>query len=456
MAAQDAAHRHPRRVAAAVLTVLAGSAFTAFGVAPMAADTAGPAPVVTEIQEELPLPQLAQQVQALDLAPLKLYRSALTHPSDTADSLLRRLGADDAQAAQFLRTDPVASRVLVGRTGRMVKAIVEDGKLLELVVRGPSELPEQVDSHFTRLTIARTGGHGHGELTARTEQAALQVQPQVASGTIQSSLYQGTDDAKVPDSIANQMAEIFGSDIDFRRELRKGDAFSVVYEAHTADGEPITWGGSAGKVLAARFINQGKVHDAVWFQEPGRKAAYYDLSGRSKNKAFLASPLAFSRVTSGFAMRFHPIQKRWKAHLGVDYGAPTGTPIRSVGDGVVAFAGVQSGYGNVVHIQHSGNRTTVYAHMSRIDVRKGQAVEQGALIGAVGATGWATGPHLHFEFKVNGTHVDPMQIARASESTQLSPVALSQFKRMAVVTADRLNMADQMQTAGASSGPRFE
>ena len=130
--------------------------------------------------------------------------------------------------------------------------------------------------------------------------------------------------------------------------------------------------------------------------------------------------------------------------------------VRSVGDGVVAFAGVQNGYGNVVQVQHSGNRMTVYAHLSRINVRKGQAISQGDNIGAVGATGWATGPHLHFEFKVNGNHVDPMQIARASESTQLSPVALSQFRRQAVLTATRLEMADQMQTAGASSGPRFE
>ena len=209
-------------------------------------------------------------------------------------------------------------------------------------------------------------------------------------------------------------------------------------------------------MLAARFINKGNVHDAVWYEEAGRKGAYYDLTGRSKTKSFLASPLAFSRVTSGFAMRFHPIQKRWKAHLGVDYGAPTGTQIRSVGDGVVSFAGWQNGYGNVVQVQHSGDRTTVYAHMSRIDVRKGQRVDQGDKLGAVGATGWATGPHLHFEFKVRGEHKDPMIIARASESVQLSPQALVQYRGKAQTVAQRLDMAGQMQTAGASTGPRFE
>ena len=275
-------HRHPRRLMAATLVVLAGTAATAFGVAPLAADDSRIAPTIQQIEEALPLPQLPAQVAAIDNTSLRLYRSALTHPSDTVDSLLRRLGVDDAEAAQFIRTDAVASQVMVGRTGRMLKAIVEDGRLVELVVRGPSHLSEQLDTHFTRITVQRTGGRPDGAFSARAEQAPLQVQPQVASGTILSSLYQATDDAKVPDAIANQMAEIFGSDIDFRRELRKGDAFSVVYEAHTADGEPITWGGSAGKVLAARFINQGKVHDAVWFQEPGRKAAYYDLSGRAR------------------------------------------------------------------------------------------------------------------------------------------------------------------------------
>ena len=440
-------------MAAAVLTLLAGTAFTAFGVAPLTAVDASSTPLVTVIDEALVLPQLAEQAQALDLAPLTLYRSGVTKSSDTADTLLRRLGVDDPHAAQFMRQNEVAAKVMTGRTGKMLKAIVENGRLVELVVRGPSEHAEQLDSHFTRLTIQRQAG---GAFTAHIEQAPLQVQSQVASGTISSSLFQAADEARVPDAITNQMAEIFGSDIDFRRELRKGDAFSVVYEAHTADGEPILWGGSAGKLLAARFINKGQVHDAVWFQEAGRKGAYYSLNGRSKNKAFLASPLAFSRVTSGFAMRFHPILQRWKAHLGVDYGAPTGTAVRTVGEGVVSFAGRQNGYGNVVQVQHSANRMTVYAHLSRIDVRVGEKVEQGSLIGAVGATGWATGPHLHFEFKVNGGHVDPMQIARASESTQLSPLALAQFKQMAVSTAVRLDMAEQQQVAGVRGIRRFE
>lgn len=436
------------------MALMAGSAMTAFGVAPLTSLPEAATPQVKEWTEPLPLPELPTQLSRLDEQSLSLYRTEVTRQADTIDSLLRRLGVDDASAADFLRTDPVAATLVQGRAGKLVHATVTDGKLDRLEVRGPAASSDQSDTHFTRMTVERTDNAAG--LQARQEQVAMTVSPQLASGTIQSSLYQAADDAKVPDSVTNQIAEIFGSDIDFRRELRKGDAFSVIYEAHTADGHPITWGTSAGRVLAARFINKDTTHDAVWFQEPGRKGAYFDTTGRSKTRAFLASPLAFSRVTSGFAMRFHPIMQRWRAHLGVDYGAPTGTPVRSVGDAVVAFAGQQNGYGNVVQLQHAANRMTVYAHLSRIDVRRGQKVEQGQLIGAVGATGWATGPHLHFEFKVNGQHVDPMKIARASESLQLSPVALGQFRQLVGTLTPRLNAAGELRTAGTQSGPRFE
>ena len=448
---QSFAHRHPRRVSAAVLTVLAGSAVTAFGVSDLGALPQGPAPVITQITETIEPSQLAEQVQAVDSQSLTLYRSELTRPADTVDSLLKRLGVDDADAAQFIRHDAVAANLLKGRTGKAIKALVEDGRLRELIVRGPAGDGDN-ETHFTRLTIERTANG----FTARQQIVPLEVRQQLVSGTIQSSLFAAADDAGMPDAVTTQVAEIFGSDIDFRRELRKGDTFSALYEAHTADGEPITWGHASGKVLAARFINKGETHDAVWYQESGRKGAYFDLTGKSKTRAFLASPLAFSRVTSGFAMRFHPIQKTWKAHLGVDFGAPTGTPVRSVGNGVVSFAGVQNGYGNVVQIQHNGDRTTVYAHLSRIDVRRGQRIDQGDRIGAVGATGWATGPHLHFEFKVNGKQIDPMVIARASESLQLSPQSLGAFKKVATTVAQRLNQASDWHTAGAQTGPRFE
>jgi len=453
-ALQGMVHRHPRRVSAAVLTVLAGSAMTAFGVAPLAALPQAPVPVVTQITENIQPPELQQQLLQLDGAPLALYRSDVTRPADTVDSLLQRLGVIDAAAAQFIRKDSVASTLLQGRTGKSVKALVEDGQLQQLVVRGPAPSSGDFDTHFTRLTIERDAATQ--AFRVKQETVPLEASTQLGSGMIRSSLFAAADDARIPDGVTNQIAEIFGNEIDFRRELRKGDTFSVLYEAHLADGEPITWGSSHGRVLAARFINKGETHDAVWFQEAGRKGAYFDLNGRSTTRAFLASPLAFSRVTSGFAMRLHPVHKTMRAHKGVDFGAPTGTPVRSVGDGVVTFSGWQTGFGNVVHIEHSGGRSTVYAHLSRIDARRGQRIEQGQRVGAVGATGWATGPHLHFEFKLNGKQVDPMQVARASESLQLAPQSLAKFRSMAVSVAQRLDRADALQTAGLQPGSRFE
>jgi len=212
----------------------------------------------------------------------------------------------------------------------------------------------------------------------------------------------------------------------------------------------VPWGEGAGRVLAAEFVNGGAVHQAIWFESAGR-GAYFDPSGRSRKRVFLASPMEFSRVTSGFAMRMHPILQRMRAHNGVDYAAPTGTPVRTVGNGTVDFAGWQNGFGNVVFVRHDARRTTVYAHLSRFNVRKGQRVEQGDLIGAVGATGWATGPHLHFEFRVAGVHQDPLKIAKSSETIRLDGRARPRFEEVARVVQTKLEAAEAM------GGPlRFE
>ncbi|MGI9152545.1 MAG: peptidoglycan DD-metalloendopeptidase family protein, partial [Rubrivivax sp.] len=337
-----------------------------------------------------------------------------------------------------LRQEPALRRALEGRAGRLVHSRVgARGELLELVVRMPAESAGSAPTHFTRLTFKPEGSR----FAVRSALVPLETQTRLASGTIRSSLFAATDEARIPDPVATQMAEIFSADIDFHRELRKGDTFSIVYEAVTADGEPVPWNQGAGRVLAAEFINGGKTHQAIWF-ESGGKGSYFDPSGRSRKRAFLASPMEFSRVTSGFAMRMHPILQRMRAHLGVDYAAPTGTPVRVVGEGVVDFAGWQNGYGNVVHVRHGADRVTVYAHLSRIDVRKGQRVEQGQHIGAVGATGWATGPHLHFEFRVGGVHQDPLKIAKASESVPLDPAAKPRFNEWARTVQVKLDLAE--------------
>ncbi len=426
------------------MVALAGFGAAAFGIAPMVPDASDlPKRLVTETVTP---DSVQSQLDALAEHTLALYRTDLTRSSDTADSLLKRLNVSDAAAAAFLRSDPTARKLLEGRAGKMVRVQTDEaGALTELVARYAAS-GSDAGAQFQRLRVIRFAG----KLLATVETGSLAAQVRMGSGTIRSSLFASTDEAGLPDAVATQMAEVFSTDIDFHRELRKGDTFSVVYETLTADGEPITWGASTGKVLAAEFVNNGRSYSAVWFKDGQGKGAYYGLDGQSKRRAFLSSPMEFSRVTSGFAMRMHPIQNVWKQHKGVDYGAPTGTPIRSVGDGVVEFAGRQNGYGNVVEIRHSNQRSTLYAHLSRVDVRKGQHVEQGARIGAVGSTGWATGPHLHFEVKVAGQQQDPMIMAKASEAVVLTAAGKAEFAQLAINVKSQLDLADSVGRSGAS------
>ena len=438
--------RHSRRLSAAFVVVLTGFAAAAFGVAPLLPD---PADTPQRLVVDTVAPSgIAAQLEALADHDLQLWRSDLTRGTDTPDSLLRRLGIADAEASAMLRNDPLARRLLDGRAGKLVQVLVDsNGSLQELVARYGAPDSTKREPQFTRLTVTRKAGGGW---QSRTHVLPLVGQVRLASGTIRSSLFAATDEARIPDPVAVQMAEIFAADIDFHRELRKGDTFSVVYEALTADGEPVTWAPSTGRVLSAEFVNNGKAHHALWYTDATGRGAYFGFDGQSKRRAFLASPMEFSRITSGFAMRLHPILQTMRAHRGVDYGAPAGTPVRSVGDGIVEFAGWQNGYGNVVKIQHGKNRSTLYAHLSRIDVRKGQSVEQGQHVGAVGSTGWATGPHLHFEFQVNGQHVDPLQIAKASETVTIDGLARNQFAELS------RSAQAQLQLAGTMIGGRVQ
>ena len=426
---------------------MAGFGITAVAVAPLVPD-AGQLPqrLITEVV----VPEgMDQQLLALAAQDIALTRSDISRGTDTAETLLSRLGARDPSAAAFLRKDATARLVIAGRGGKMVQARTDaSGNLQELVARYPAERAEQARTHFTRLSISRIDGRW----LARLETAPMTAQSRLSSGTIRSSLFAATDESGLPDAVATQLADIFATDIDFHRELRKGDTFSVVYESLMADGEPVAWNEGAGRVLAAEFVNGGKAHTAVWFTASDGRGTYFDANGRSKRRAFLASPMEFSRVTSGFAMRFHPLQQNWRAHLGVDYSAPMGTAVRAVSDGLVDFAGQQNGYGNVVQIKHANKRSTLYAHLSRIDVKTGQRLEQGQRVGAVGMTGWATGPHLHFEFRVDGQHQDPLQAAKASETIPLDAGSRPRFQETVRTVQVKLQAAESLGGAHA----RFE
>ncbi len=429
--------RHPKRLTALLAAVLLCGGGGAFAVASLGPDVAD-MPVRQLTQSVTPL-ALDAQIEALDLHRFNLYRTETTRSSDTARSLLDRLGIADTAAVAYLSRDARVRQTLLGRAGRLVTAEAgDDHSLQRLSMRWIASADATV---FQRLVVERTPQG----FTSRVEQAPLTAGSQLASGVITSSLFAATDDAGLPESVASQIAEMFSGDIDFRSALRRGDRFSVVYETLEADGEVLR----PGRVLSAEFANNGKVFQSMWFQEPGQKGGYYGLDGQSLRRAFLASPMEFSRVTSGFANRFHPILKEWRAHLGVDYGAPTGTAVRTVGDGVVEFAGVQNGFGNVIYVKHRNDMVTVYAHLSRILVKKGDRVEQGEHIGAVGATGWATGPHLHFEFRVNGEHQDPMVMARQAQAGTVSAAAKAAFERQASVMRQQLATAGTVQQASA-------
>jgi len=227
-----------------------------------------------------------------------------------------------------------------------------------------------------------------------------------------------------------QLADVFGGDVDFHRDLRKGDQFTVVYELHHLAGRPVR----AGKVLAAEFVSRGKAYRAIHYGN-----GYYAPDGNNLRKAFLRSPLEFSRVSSGFGMRMHPLAKAWRAHQGIDYAAPTGTRVRSVGDAVVDYAGPRGGYGNVVILRHHGQYTTVYAHLSRIAVRRGARIGQNDTVGFVGQTGWATGPHLHYEFRIAGQARNPFSVAMPA-ALPVPAQELATFRSHAAPLITRLDL----------------
>jgi murein DD-endopeptidase MepM/ murein hydrolase activator NlpD len=434
-------HRHPKRLAAAVaaaLLTMGGGAFALASIESNSNDV-----VVREIFEDLVLPQTTDSKQAfaaLPVAPLTLFRTTTTRSNDTAETLLKRLGLFDSTAATFLRSNKELHQALVGRTGRLISVEANNSNLLKLTARWVNQDSEDT---FQRLLIERTAAG----FVSRFESAPLVHVQTLGSATISSSLFAATDEAGIPDAVAVQLAEIFSGQIDFRRSLRKGDRISVVYEALQADGETMR----SGKVLSTEFINNGKSNQAVLFQDAASsKGQYYTFDGQSLRKAFLASPLEFTRMSSGYGIRVHPITNDKRAHKGIDYAAPTGTPIRSVGDGVVEFASMQRGYGNVIEIKHRDGKSTLFAHLSRIGVRKGQKVEQGEIIGAVGSTGFSTGPHLHFEFRVDGEHRDPLTlVAEGGGAQHLSASSKLEFDKTSAFMRSQLTQAASVRLARA-------
>ncbi|HMC13442.1 MAG TPA: peptidoglycan DD-metalloendopeptidase family protein [Gallionellaceae bacterium] len=382
---------------------------TAFGVMPQTGTgSAGTQTVV----EEITLPHTAPSGNATTF-----WRNDRVQGGDTVADLLRRLNVEDSAADNYLRTARAVESFRKLSAGKAVQAeTASDGSLLAL------RYPDNSGDH---VLIEKNGN----SFSARTLPAQLEHRIFMRTGEIKTTLFAATDEANLPEPAANQLANIFGSYIDFHHELRSGDRFSVIYEVSYSNGEPVR----AGRILAAEFINRGKLYRALYFQN-GDSGDYYTPEGYSMHLAFLRSPVEFSRISSGFtSSRLYPIMHKWRAHKGVDFAAPMGTKVMVTAEGTVSFVGEQTGYGNLVIVKHEGRFSTAYGHLSRFasQLHAGQRVVQGEVIGYVGKTGWATGPHLHYEFRVDGQQRNPLRV-----STPVAP-SISNTQRNAFLDATR-------------------
>jgi len=414
----------------AALAVLSFTGVAAFGLAP---DTTLETIPTRTVLRALPVPAFDIENDTAGL----YWREERVQRGDTIGALLSRAGMDDAEAMQFLRTDTTARPLYQLRPGRPVQvATGVNGELIALKLRTQAG---------AQLAIERRDG----QFAATQTVAREEIRTTLRAGEIRSSLFAAADIAGIPDAITLALADVFAGDIDFYHDLRRGDRFTVLYETRFVDGEAI----GPGRILAAEFVNRGNTLRAFLWQDTDGTDTWYSADGRSTRGTFLRAPMEFSRITSGFSLaRFHPILQKWRAHKGVDYAAPTGTPIRATADGVVAFAGMQGGYGNVVFLRHHGAYSTVYGHMSRFapHMRQGARVRQGETIGYVGMTGWATGPHLHYEFRVADEPRNPLNVALPA-AQPITSERLAAFKDATRPAQDALALARSLPATALAS-----
>lgn len=405
----------------------------------VAATAVAPGAQSLPVEPELVVEHIATASQLLPTsAALPFVYHERVLPGDTIEAIFNRIGASDPEAFEVLNQPEGRAAQRQLRAGRSLLAVVSpEGRIdsLSLPILGGQR-------HFT---LERTDS---GIRIRDQESAAYETHVEMRSGEIRQTLFGATDAAGIPDSVASKLAEIFGTEIDFTRDLRRGDRFSVVYETLNDRGMPV----QAGRVLAAEFVNQGTKHVVVLHSDESDGEAYYTPDGRSLNHAFLRYPLEFSRISSGFGKRLHPIHKSWRSHNGTDFAAPRGTPVKAASNGKVAFVGTQRGYGNIVILQHQERYESAYAHLNGFasGLRKGDKVRQGDVIGFVGSTGWSTGNHLHYEIRIAGVAKDPMKIALPT-AKPLNQRSLAEFKRATAPLLARLDLLNRTEVAGAET-----
>jgi murein DD-endopeptidase MepM/ murein hydrolase activator NlpD len=336
--------------------------------------------------------------------------------NDTLDAIFRRMSLNKSDLAAIRALPGIRQSLDFLRPGDAIKVTHSDGDI--------QELSRKVSETQTLDVVRQTSG-----FEAKMINNPVETRVRTAAATIDSSLFQAAGAAEISDAIALKLANVFAWDIDFVLDIREGDRFTAVYEQIYQDGKYLR----DGEVLAAEFVNNGRLYRAVRFVSDSGSVGYYTPTGLAMRKAFLRAPVDFTRVSSAFnPRRQHPILNLIRGHMGTDYAAPTGTPVHAAGDGHVSFAGRRGGYGNAVVLTHGSNVSTLYGHMSRFarNIRVGTHVQQGDVIGYVGMTGLATGPHLHYEYLINGVHRNP-QTVQLPGAEPLRADALQRFRDLA-------------------------
>jgi murein DD-endopeptidase MepM/ murein hydrolase activator NlpD len=405
-----------------------------------------PAPLVYPISAAAQAPPIATPAIAPTQigAPLAVQQAGVASTievvvgrNDTMDAIFRRMALDKSDLAAIRNLPGIRQSLDYLKPGDAIKVThTNDG--------GIEELSRKVSETQTLKVVREDAG-----FAAKMISNPVETRIRTATATIDSSLFQAAAAADISDIVALKLANVFAWDIDFVLDIREGDRFTAVYEQIYQDGKYLR----DGEVLAAEFVNSGKVYRAVRFAANGGSASYYTPDGKPMRKAFLRAPVDFTRVSSVFdPHRLHPILNRIRGHMGTDYAAPTGTPIHAAGDGRVSFEGTRGGYGNAVVLLHSNNVSTLYGHMSRFarNIHLGSHVNQGDVIGYVGMTGLATGPHLHYEYLMNGVHMNP-QTVKLPGAEPLSAERLSQFRSTAAPLLSSL-AAPTLGSPAASPG----
>lgn len=354
---------------------------------------------------------------------------------DSLDRLFRRNDLQLADLAALMQLEVAKKHLRLVKPGDEIIVRHSDGNILAF---------DKTISLSEALSIQKIDDQFQAEVVMRD----LETRPARTTGTINSSLFLAAAEAGISDRTIMNLAGIFAWDVDFMLDIREGDEFALIYEEIWQDGEHL----ADGEILAAEFVNQGESFRAVRFKDAGGRVDYYSPNGRSVRKAFVRAPLSFSRISSNFnPNRRHPKLNTIRAHQGVDYAAPTGTPIKAAGDGKIIHRARKGGYGNTVILQHGGNITTLYAHLSRYaKPRNGSRVRQGQVIGYVGATGLATGPHLHYEYRRNGVHMNPRTV-KLPDAEPINPEYLVEFKKSSTLLLKQLEDSRNLFAADSSN-----